>query len=77
MLDELEQDPSRQHLLEALNAALDRLEQNPGDAWCRRSRFQNLDLWGMNVSSRQEFWLILWEEDNGQGIIVHSITPAP
>lgn len=77
MLDDLEQDPSRRHLLEALNAALDRLEKNPGDAWCRRSRYQNLGLWGMSVASRQEFWLILWEEDADEGIIVHSITPAP
>ena len=77
LLDELEADPARVGLLEQLNTALDRLETDPGDAWCRRRRYQNLGVWGILVSVSGEAWLILWEYESDDSLIVHSITPAP
>jgi len=79
-----------QAFLAKLNGALDRLEENPGDAWCRRRRFQNIGVWGIAVVHEDREWLILWEllvpgeqddvtEDVTEDVIVivHAITPAP
>jgi hypothetical protein len=77
LLTELEADPVRVRLLEALNSALDRLEQDPGDVWCRRRRYQNLGVWGIAVPVSGDLWLVLWEDGPGDSVIVHSITPAP
>ena len=76
-LAELETDPAGASLLAKLNSALDRLEESPGDAWCRRHRYQNIGVWGIAVVNRGDSWLILWEEGRGDSVHVHAITPAP
>jgi hypothetical protein len=78
VLTELEQDPSRAELLEALNRSLDLLAADPGDARCRLRRYQNIGVWGMLASPRgMPSWLITWEPIEGVGIVVHTITLDP
>lgn len=77
-LSELELEPDRNEaFLQRLDAALDRLEADPGDAWCRRRRFQNIGVWGIAVVHAGEEWLILWEPDKDDGVVVHAIARAP
>lgn len=79
LLTRLENDPAADKLVGRLHSALDRLEADPGDAWCRRRRFQTIALWGIGVVSNDEEWLILWEysNDTDDAVIVHAIVPAP
>ena len=77
-LTELEADlETNEVLLGKLNSALDRLETNPGDAWCRRRRFQNIGVWGIAVTHKGREWLILWEQLNDDVVMIQAITPAP
>jgi hypothetical protein len=82
ILDRLEADDARRTLLARINQALDRLEENPGDAWCRRRRFQNIGVRGIAVVSDGTEWLILWSPGTGgttgdDAVIVEAIVPAP
>jgi hypothetical protein len=76
-LDSLESDAGRHRLLGHLNTALDRLEADPGDAWCRRRRYENLGVWGIVVRSDGDDWLITWEPHDQEVVWVHSITRDP
>ena len=64
-------------LLAKLNTALDRLENDPGDVYCRRRRFENIGVWGITVVQKEDEWLILWELGNDDSVTVHAITRAP
>jgi hypothetical protein len=64
-------------LLGKLNTALDRLEADPGEAWCRRHRYQNIGVWGISVVHDDKEWLILWELDEDDKVAVRAIAPAP
>ena len=77
LLADLESDlPGSEALLRKLNSALDRLEADPGDAWCRRRRYQNIGVWGIAVVHTDKEWLILWEPLD-DAVVVHAIVPAP
>ena len=69
--------PESAVLLGKLHTALDRLEADPGDAWCRRRRFQNIGVWGISVVHEDKEWLILWEPGDDDGVAVRAIVPAP
>ncbi len=73
----MEDDPAQQRCATRLHTALDRLEADPGDAQNRRRRFHTLDLWGISVACGDDEWLILWEPDGDDAVIVHHIVPAP
>jgi hypothetical protein len=78
VLSDLEGDlPRSKILLGKLNTALDRLEADPGDAWCRRRRYQNIGMWGISVVHDDKEWLILWELDEDDDVAVRAIVPAP
>jgi hypothetical protein len=49
-------------LLDAIDDAIDALENDPGDAAVRRRCFGD-GLWGIPVRDRTEDWLIIWERD--------------
>ena len=68
--------PQSEGLLGKLNSALDRLEADPGDAWCRRRRYQNIGVWGIAVVHGDKEWLILWEPLDDD-VVIQAIVPAP
>ena len=70
-------DPSRRDCAARLNAALDGLEGDPGDARHRRRRFNTIGLWGIAVVCGDEESLILWEAFGADVVVVHHIVPAP
>jgi hypothetical protein len=77
-LSSLESDlPRSEILLGKVNTALDRLETDPGDAWCRRRRFQNIGVWGISIVHEDKEWLILWEPGEDDSVAVRAIVPAP
>ena len=49
-------------LLDAIDDAIDALENDPGDAAVRRRSFGD-GLWGIPVRDRTQDWLIIWERD--------------
>jgi hypothetical protein len=49
-------------LLDAIDDAIDALENDPGDAAARRRSFGD-GLWGIPVRDRSQDWLIIWERD--------------
>ncbi len=64
-----------------IDQALDRLEEHPGRAWCRRRRFRNIGVRGIAVVSDGTEWLILWSPGSGgttedDAVIVEAIVPA-
>lgn len=68
----LEADPAQEKLVARINASLDRLSEDPGDASVRRRRFQN-GLWLVMMWDR----VILWEPhpEKTDAVIVHYIGP--
>jgi hypothetical protein len=72
-------DPRDRDLLERLDAVLDRLTADPGDAHVRGRRFQS-GLWLVTVSGRagEDDWAVLWEPhvEDPTDVMVHSIGPA-
>ena len=81
LLTSIERDPTRLGLLKKINSALDHLERSPGDAWCRRRRFESIGVWAISVVLAGEEWLILWEpldeHEPDAVVVVRAITPAP
>lgn len=73
----MEADPRQERCAARLNAALDLLEADPGDAVIRRRRFSTIGLWGISVTCGEDEWLILWEPADDDVVIVHHIVPAP
>jgi hypothetical protein len=59
-----------QDLLNAIDDALDQLEEDPGDKRCRQRSFGG-SLWGVTVRDRSEDWLIIWEHDQDREDLVH------
>lgn len=57
----IEADPTRSGLAHRINAVLDRLESNPGDASLRRHRFYRPALWCVLVEAQGESWAVVWE----------------
>jgi len=77
-LTDLEADlPGSEVLLGKMNSALDRLEADPGNAWCRRRRVQNIGVCGIAVVHSDTEWLILWTPLMDDGVVVHAIVRAP
>jgi len=63
----LEADPSRDRLLERVDAALELLATSPGDARCRRRSYSPLEqMWGIPVRSGDDDWLIIWKHGPGR-----------
>jgi hypothetical protein len=77
VLTRMEADESQRGCAGRLNVALDLLEADPGDARNRRRRFQTLGLWGIAVVCGDDEWLILWEPQDDEVVVVHHIVPAP
>ncbi|MCI0688818.1 MAG: hypothetical protein L0Y54_16525 [Sporichthyaceae bacterium] len=67
-----------ERLLDAIAAALDRLEADPGDAAVRRRSFRD-GLWGIPVRDRTEDGLIIWEYYTHEQdmVVVHYLGPDP
>ena len=76
-LTRMESDEKQARCAARLHTALDLLEADPGDARNRRRRFHTIDLWGIAVICGDDEWLILWEPQDDDVVIVHHIVPAP
>ena len=76
-LTRLERDPKRAALLRGVNAVLDMLEADPGQAAVRRHRFSN-GLWCVVVAGADEEWAVLWElhPDEPGTVVVQYLGPA-
>jgi hypothetical protein len=77
VLTRMEADEAERRCAARLNTALDQLAADPGNARNRRRRFQSIDLWGVAVICGDDEWLILWEPQGADTVIVHHIVPAP
>jgi hypothetical protein len=77
VLTRMEADERRARCAARLNTALDLLEADPGDARNWRRRFHTIDLSGIAVVCGDEEWLILWEPQEDDLVVVHHIVPAP
>lgn len=77
VLTRLEADERQSRCAARINSALDLLEADPGAARSRRRRFNTIGLWGIAVVCDEEEWLILWEPQDDDVVIVHHIVPAP
>ena len=77
VLTRMEADESQRHCAARINTALDLLEADPGDAGNRRRRFNTIGLWGIAVICGDDEWLILWERQADDVVMVHHIVPAP
>lgn len=77
VLTRMEADEGQARCAARLNTALDLLEADPGDARNRRRRFNTIGLWGIAVVCGDDEWLILWEPQDGDLVVVHHIVPAP
>lgn len=75
-MTQLETDLRLQHLLASVNQALDRLENDPGDAQVRRRRYSS-GVWGVPVSGDGEDWLLVWEPQSASksDVIVQYLGP--
>jgi hypothetical protein len=77
VLTQMEADESQRHCAARFNTALDLLEADPGDAGNRRRRFNTIGLWGIAVTCGDDEWLIVWEPQADDVVIVHHIVLAP
>ncbi len=77
VLTRMEADERQRRCAARLNIALDLLEADPGEARNRRRRFNTIGLWGIPVVCGDDEWLILWEQNDDEVVIVHHIVPAP
>ena len=68
-LDALRADLSRPKLLAAVETALVRLEDDPGQDANRKVRFSVPFMWGIKVRGEED-WIILWETDPEDNLIV-------
>jgi hypothetical protein len=68
-LDALRADFSRPKLLSAVETALVRLEDDPGQEANRKVRFSVPFMWGIKVRGEED-WIILWETDPEDNLIV-------
>jgi hypothetical protein len=57
-------------LLDAIDDALDRLEDDPGSKLCRERSFGDVR-WGITVRSRTDDLLIIWERDRDREDLIH------
>jgi|HubBroStandDraft_4_1064222.scaffolds.fasta_scaffold17661_3 hypothetical protein len=55
-------------LLDAIDAALDILEDDPGGAEARRRSFGD-GRWGIPVRTRTDDWLVIWEHDGDVPVV--------
>lgn len=69
-------DDSRPNLAERLDAMLDILETDPGDARVRRHRMQQPRLWHFSVAGDGEVWSVLWDFDDQGEPYVHFAGPG-
>lgn len=76
-LASLRADPSRPKLLAAVERALARLEDDPGQGANRKVRFSVRSMWGIRAGGEED-WIILWEGDpeDSRVVIVKYIGPA-
>ncbi|MGN6676779.1 MAG: type II toxin-antitoxin system RelE/ParE family toxin [Streptosporangiaceae bacterium] len=51
-----------EHMLDAIDDAVDGLEADPSSASCRRRAFRG-GLWGIPIRDPHDDWLIVWEFD--------------
>ena len=56
-------------MLDAIDAALDILEDNPGDTRARKRAFTS-GVFGMTIRDRTDNWVLLWELDDHNSDIV-------
>lgn len=64
-------DPRRHVLADRLEAMLNLLERDAGDARVRRHRMRPPGLWAIFVSGSGEDWALLWDEDDDGAPYVH------
>ncbi len=76
-LNTLELTPTRRNLLIGINDVLDVLERDPRDVRYRRRRFSNSGCWAIGLEAEGTEWLVLWEEGEGETVVVRAIIPAP
>jgi len=65
-------------LLDKIDAVLDELEKDPGQAKLRQYRWSDPPLWGAQVRDRVRDYLILWapeERDGGSLVVVYYVGP--
>jgi hypothetical protein len=73
----LEQDTTRTGLRARVDAALQALAANPGDARCRRQPYPG-GMWDMAVRTRLDDWLIVWMYGPGDDeVTVIYVGPKP
>jgi hypothetical protein len=68
-LDALRADVTRPKLLAAVEGALVRLEDDPGQEANRKIRFSVPFMWGIKVRGEED-WIILWEFDPEDNLVV-------
>lgn len=68
-------DPGRHVLADRLDAMLDVLEHDAGDARVRRHRLRPPGLWAIFVSGAGEDWALLWDADDAGNPYVHYAGP--
>lgn len=68
-LDALRADATRPKLLAAVESALARLEDDPGQEANRKTRFSVPFMWGIKVGGEED-WIILWETDPEDNLVV-------
>lgn len=68
-LDALRADVTRPKLPAAVESALARLEDDPGQEANRRTWFSGSFMWGIKVRG-EEGWIILWETDPEDNLVV-------
>jgi hypothetical protein len=68
-LDGLRADATRPKLRAAVEGALARLEDDPGQEANRKIRFSVPFLWGIKAQGEED-WIILWETDPEDSLVV-------
>lgn len=69
-------DPRRHPLADRLEAMLDLLQRDAGDAQVHRHRMRSPGLWAIFVSGSGEDWALLWDEDDAGTPYVHYAGPS-
>ncbi len=68
-LETLRADATRPKLRAAVESALARLEDDPGQEANRRIRFSVPFMWGIRVRGEED-WILLWETDPDDSLVV-------
>lgn len=74
VLDEIETDPARADLRDAICDAIDLICDHPGSAGARRNALGDLTgrlLWAVSARTRTEDWLVLWHPVDDEVLIAH------